>query len=330
MSARHSSPRIRSGFTLVELLVVIAIIGILVGLLLPAVQAARESARRASCIHNLKQTGLAFHNHHDARGRLPNGKLGYADNGNFNNSWAPYLLPYIEQLATYTGWKKGGLDGLTDARTLVAGSGATSAEQKLLRTVVPGWHCPTRARSGLNQFTAVDVPGGDHPDGRFGACGDYAVCYGTTDSPRISDGAFTVQYDYDGLKFSKFTDGLGTTIMAGEKHIPRIYVNGLDRATGVGYSYSSNNGIRWDNTIYSAMGSGGWYNSCRAANGSGLANGPNDTAMDYHYFGSWHEGVCPMLFCDGAVVLMSNGIAGSVLQALGTREGGETVGGWDR
>ena len=100
---RHRS--IRHAFTLVELLVVIAIIGTLVGLLLPAVQAARESARLTSCSNNLKQIGIALHSHHDAKNRLP--PSGAADNPptfgtgsasqNYGVSWFVYILPFIEE-----------------------------------------------------------------------------------------------------------------------------------------------------------------------------------------------------------------------------------------
>lgn len=91
---------VRRGFTLVELLVVIAIIGTLVGLLLPAVQAARESARRASCTNNMKQLGLALHNFHDARKRFPFGSKDIVGVG--GHSINLYLLPYIDEAGVYT------------------------------------------------------------------------------------------------------------------------------------------------------------------------------------------------------------------------------------
>ncbi|MGL6193726.1 MAG: DUF1559 domain-containing protein [Thermoguttaceae bacterium] len=95
----------QSAFTLVELLVVIAIIGILIALLLPAVQAAREAARRMQCTNHLKQLGLAMHNHHDATGQFPRGTLSAAESNSWTDrhalGWNVFLLPYMEQQATY-------------------------------------------------------------------------------------------------------------------------------------------------------------------------------------------------------------------------------------
>ena len=89
----------RRGFTLVELLVVIAIIGVLVALLLPAVQAARESSRRTQCLNNLKQISLGMHLHHDAKGAFPFGNKG--NGAGYGHNWRLFILPYVEQEALY-------------------------------------------------------------------------------------------------------------------------------------------------------------------------------------------------------------------------------------
>jgi len=96
MSLRSKGLRHKQGFTLVELLVVIAIIGMLIALLLPAVQAAREAARRMSCTNNLKQLGLAIHNYHDTHNALPPGII-----AEWNSTMFPMLYPFIEQTAIY-------------------------------------------------------------------------------------------------------------------------------------------------------------------------------------------------------------------------------------
>src|SRR5262245_26547135 len=102
MECRNSS--YRRGFTLVELLVVIAIIGILVALLLPAVQAAREAARRTQCVNHLHQIGIAMHNRHDVYLEFPPALAQFVPPGAQeikDHSWTPFVLPYIEQQAIY-------------------------------------------------------------------------------------------------------------------------------------------------------------------------------------------------------------------------------------
>ncbi|MCH5375116.1 MAG: DUF1559 domain-containing protein, partial [Planctomycetes bacterium] len=111
MSRRYSA---HSAFTLVELLVVIAIIGILVALLLPAIQSAREAARRAECASNLKQLGVAMHNYHDTFGTLPYAMCSTTRQGGFGDigrwAWGAYLLPYVEQEALHREIRISGVD----------------------------------------------------------------------------------------------------------------------------------------------------------------------------------------------------------------------------
>src|SRR3954449_11375824 len=124
-----------TGFTLVEVLVVIAIIGILVAFLLPAIQAAREAARRNQCQNNLKQIGVAVQNHHDARRVFPMGRNGFNQKA---VSWAFFLLPYLEETAIYNSWDRNAkVDELTNAAAM--------------RTPVETYACPSRRRAAADR-----------------------------------------------------------------------------------------------------------------------------------------------------------------------------------
>lgn len=319
--------KIKPGFTLIELLVVIAIIGVLVGLLLPAVQQAREAARRSSCTNNLKQMGLAVHNFADNyRERIPPGAAGsMSSSGNYTGSTFFLLLPYIEQTTTWDVWMNSSSDtffGKNDPRNNAKNNGAAG-----MTDFVGMFICPSKDRGG-QYFTTISVPGGN------GMCGDYAVSMGTSDASTggwRGDGAFMFRDSSsatvkgtDGLKFKDITDGLSNTFAFGEKHTPPQVIAGVIQSS---IGDDAKEQYRGDNTIYSAANygtSGGWFNVMRHTD-SGLADDPNDREKWYWYkkFGGGHPGVVLMSYCDGSVGTLNRSTGGTVLDALASRAGGE-------
>jgi prepilin-type N-terminal cleavage/methylation domain-containing protein len=140
------NPARRHGFTLVELLVVIAIIGVLVALLLPAVQAAREAARRMQCTNNLKQLGLAVHNYHDTFNAFPPQMMNVDTSNDRRWGWGAVTLPFVEQTALFEQLKPDGGKQIPAASTLINGS-------PLLKTRLAVHQCPSdHTGVTLNQF----------------------------------------------------------------------------------------------------------------------------------------------------------------------------------
>jgi prepilin-type N-terminal cleavage/methylation domain-containing protein len=237
----HAS-RQRTGFTLVELLVVIAIIGVLVALLLPAVQSAREAARRSSCANNLKQIGLGLHNYHDSLGSFP---TGYMDSGvDLQESWgwSALLLPYIEQapLHDQLGVSRGSLYS-----QLVANPGPVVQHTK---TVLKVFICPSdsgyngsglvhnnRSFNGGLGFTAA---GQSAVPGTLVALSNYPGVAGHRDvvGRAPNTGVF---YGNSHVTFADFTDGTSNTLAVGERNTQRCRSGtwvGTRRPTGSGTS----------------------------------------------------------------------------------------------
>ena len=291
------------GFTLIELLVVIAIIGILIALLLPAVQKVREAANRAKCSNNLKQIALACHNYHENFGVLPYTR---SHNNLRSRSWAVLILPYIEQGNLYRPFSTP-IPGVPEQNQINDLSNAEFQATGALKTLVPIYFCPSRNRNGVVHTSVPAPPDGPGPGGE-GACGDYAVCVGSTTDPE-ANGAFITTYQ-TGVGFAQITDGLSNTLLAGEKHIPPDKF-GLDHE---------------DNTVYSAAS----FNSmARTAGRGGLARSPTDPDVTYWYFGSEHPGLVQFAFCDGHVVPLRTSILGTTLEKLANKGDGEVIPDYD-
>jgi len=210
-----------SGFTLVELLVVIAIIGVLVALLLPAVQAARESARRSQCVNNLKQLGLAFQNCHDVQGRLPAGSISCCW-----GTWQMAVLPYMEQqqlAALYRFLPKGSTTADPAYKYDAPASTINPSNLQVTRTRIATLTCPSDEPQVRNDDTQITYH-------------NYVANYGNTshdgfDHPNPAASALPTYVKYQGsplkgwnpypqpdltVEFKTITDGLTNTLLASE------------------------------------------------------------------------------------------------------------------
>jgi prepilin-type N-terminal cleavage/methylation domain-containing protein len=308
------------GFTLVELLVVIAIIGILTSLLMPAVQSAREAARRAQCTSNLKQIALAIHNFHDAKKCIPPGGL----NGSGEATWLVRVMPYLEETSTADLWLP-----WTDWRSAYYHTTDQARQAK-----VPVYFCPSRRTAhdelwSIDHNTRPDVPGG----GGRGALGDYAGNAGDVNlfDGDVSSGLVKLTGVIFLLKnggtapvevgpkwrwtwrltFKKVTDGLTKTFLVGEKHVRPSDYGVLSGGDISAYNDDREEGF--------ARVAGRFFP---------LANGPEGDLQNLYratQFGSSHAGVCQFAMGDGRVVAVSVDIETDVLRRLANRADGEMV-----
>lgn len=314
--------RTRHGFTLVELLVVIAIIGILIALLLPAVQAARESARRSSCTNHLKQLGLALHNYHDTVGSFPPGRLSYP----VVYSPLAHLLPHLEQDS---------LKNLINFNvTFVGADAATWANAAAARTPVDTYTCPS------------DV--GKVPASPFGATNYVGnVGSGTIDNGNLNrktDGIFFLNAH---VKFRDIMDGTTHTVAFAEMLLgsgsadvtttgqpsrdpthevlvlpsgtPTTPENCTNPAKG---TWWGDRGIRW------MQGSYGYslYNHYYTPNSETCDCNASSRAAALTSARSNHPDGLNVVLCDGSVRYISDSITLEIWRGLSTRAGKELLG----
>ncbi|WP_425615966.1 DUF1559 domain-containing protein [Anatilimnocola sp. NA78] len=301
-------------FTLVELLVVIAIIGVLVALLLPAVQAAREAARRSQCLNNLKQTALAMHNHADSKGGLPPANPGISPYWGMG-TWQAPTLDYIEANsvgAQYVDYGKAG------GRNYYHIDNINGATGKVLKF----WLCPSDMR---NKSGWPNGSGGNNTTYH-----NYGVNYGNTS---VDESAKWVTDTYNGFTFQQapfmtgppqrlalITDGLSNTLMASEFIVgQRKDLRGCTWwATGAGFVVS----LKPNDTSPDLSWSDASWCDAKAP------NPPCAFRTAGYVFGarSRHPAGLNAALCDGSVRFVSNNINATSWQSLGTSAGGEVVG----
>jgi prepilin-type N-terminal cleavage/methylation domain-containing protein len=306
MNSERPSLLRRRAFTLVELLVVIAIIGLLMGMLLPAVQAVRESARRTTCLNNLRQLGIAFHNFESATTRIPPSR-----GADEYLTWPVYLMPYLE---------KNNLADLLDLRLPYYFQDSEAVAQPMLEMF-----CPTRSY----RFSYVSES--EAKPGPVGACGDYAgnagssqyfpwdlwaLFYDPVDG--VINSGYAVDNPINGLempgggrgryKFVDVTDGLSNTFFVGEKYVS-IY--GAQKPGGWG-----------DGSIYN----GDEPEAFMRIGGFGMGIAANDSLDlspgEYPVFGSAHSQICNFLFGDSSVRGISKNVDPQTLFQLCSRNDG--------
>jgi prepilin-type N-terminal cleavage/methylation domain-containing protein/prepilin-type processing-associated H-X9-DG protein len=301
----------RAAFTLIELLVVIAIIGVLISLLLPAVQKVREAANRIKCQSNLKQIALAVHNYHDAHGSLPrNGNRG--GSGTSVDSWSFFarMLPFLEQDNLY---QQSGID----TASLVG----NIAE----RTNIALFFCPcdTAQQNSPSEFAANDYYlGGSLPLTNYKGCSGSNWCWGDYPhtgpsgncdcfyTPPYCDGIFCRNDILKQLTLTGITDGLSNTFMIGED-VPHLncwsawpYANDAISTCGIPPN------INLDQR----------YGICDAD-----AVKSNSAWKNTYGFRSRHPGGLQFAYADGSVHFISQGINMDTYWAMSTITGGEAV-----
>jgi prepilin-type N-terminal cleavage/methylation domain-containing protein len=296
-----SSRKTRRGFTLIELLVVIAIVGILLALLLPAVQMAREAARRTQCRNHLKQLGLALHNYQEVHsGVLPPGWVGVAPNGTSNVEgtsgwgWASMLFDHLDQ-------------PMQDAR-IDFDQSILAPVNSVRRTGLPSFRCPTDP--GPERASIFDRTNPSQALAELGVA-NFVGVFGTTEiedcllpgapSPCVGNGPF---YHNSSTRWESFTDGTSNTLLLGERRSD-------ESQTPAWFS-------TWSGVIPN-----GELNLARVV--ATADHTPNHTDTHFDDFSSHHTGGVQFLLADGSVHYLGETIDAAVFHGLATLQGQELV-----
>jgi prepilin-type N-terminal cleavage/methylation domain-containing protein/prepilin-type processing-associated H-X9-DG protein len=317
-----------AGFTLIELLVVIAIIAILIALLLPAVQQAREAARRTQCRNNLKQLGLAMHNYHDAFQTFPIGNIYRGSGGNgLSSGWSlfAYMLPYVDLAPDYNKLNFNHGDRCVAWQIIMENAQPGSWPGKIPRQV---FTCPSDPNGGrvfsgstgsgayfvANNLTAVASYLGVCGKTLAWDCGmgplwsitspDLVPCLNTT-------GYEGIFFNNSRIRVSDIVDGTSNTCAMGERGINNSLTYGWPLC-GRGYPplYSGRKDHILEMFVFSR----------------GVPNDDPDSGPSNQKYWSWHEGGAHFLLADGSVRFISYSINNATYQALGTRAGSEIIG----
>ncbi len=346
----------RRAFTLIELLVVIAIIGVLIALLLPAVQQARESARRTQCKNNLKQIGLAVFNYESTYGVFPMGDCAR----NYGSGEIPqatvhcYLLPYIDQANAYNNFN------WSIQVNATATTGSTAAEAAMKAAAIPAYHCPADPMTPVNNVVQTGI---------ISESCNYMQCFGSIASMAgyntvVNNNASMIQptplhgvfFRNSSTRFSSITDGSSNTAMFAEIQLgPNNFVTPASSlavvpagdprdfrvATYVTDTWSGADllsppaecenratkawtyrGLEWYRGLVVAT----YYNHTLTPNAPFRDCIPSNTYQGHMAARSYHTGGVQYLLADGSVRFANNSVDATVWRGVGSMANGEVLG----
>lgn len=297
---------VKRGFTLTELLVVIAIIGILIGVLLPAVQSAREAARRMQCQSQLHQIAIGLHNYESKVKSLPSGYISaYNAQGDDTGpgwGWAALMLPEFEQNALYSSLNFGaGIEHASNSSTRVKNIQIFLCPSDDAAEVWPAKAYDHQTGAPLQTICTVGPS-------------NYVGMFGVSEPGVDGEGVF---FRNSKIRFQDITDGLSSTIAIGERSHRLGEATWTGSVTGARLAGDPSDGI---GQLVPEHGSG------MVLGHSGERHGPGDPRSDANQFYSRHSGRgVQFAFCDGHVVFLSSAMDYHVYEALSTRSGGEPI-----